>query len=130
MRLAQIRSAEFFARPTAAKRGRKFCRKMKTLAASTLFSIHIIRTSSSHHFGRPDGSHGFSLVGVWAADFIDQKITVLRGNAWKETDFLAASSEKSVLPFQEPILTASMQSSRRKKVVSIVPTMLDSIGPG
>src|SRR5437773_8144255 len=70
MPLAQIRSVESFAQQTAERRGPKCCRKMKTPAGSTLFSIRIIRTSSLHHFGRRDGSHGFSPVVALAVDFI------------------------------------------------------------
>src|SRR6266496_1564054 len=130
MRLAQIRTVESFARLTAAKRGRKFCRKMKTLAASTLFSIRIIPTSSSHHSGRRDDNHGFSPVAARGAAFIGQKITVLRGNVSRAMAFLAGSLAKLASPFLERIPTESIQSSRRRTVVSIAPTMLDSIGPG
>ncbi len=100
-----------------------------TPAASTLFSIRIIRTSSLHHFGRRDGSHGFSPVAALAVDFIGQKTTASRGNVSRATDFLAASSAKSASPFPARILTASMQSSRRRKAVSTAPTMQASIGP-
>src|SRR6266581_7390842 len=129
MRLAQIRTVESFARLTAAKRGRKFFRKMKTLAASTLFSIRIIRTSSSHHSGRRDDSHGFSPVADRGAAFIGQKITVLRGNVSRATVFLAGSLAKLASPFLERIPTVSMQLSRRRTAVSTVPTMRGSIGP-
>src|SRR5437870_12938609 len=89
----QIRSAEFFVQLTAAKHGRRFSRKMKTLAASTLFSIRTILTSFSHHFGRGGGSRGFSPVAAQAADFIDQKIMEWCGNVWRETDSREAFSE-------------------------------------
>src|SRR5437667_11823905 len=118
MRLAQIRSVESFAQQTAERRGPKGCRKMKTPAGSTLFSIRIIRTSSLHHFGRRDASHGFSPAAAQAADFIGRKTTASHGSAWRETDFLAESWARLASRFPEPIPTASMQSSRRKKVVS------------
>src|SRR5438093_7809481 len=105
MRLAQIRTVESFARLTAAKRGRKFFRKMKTLAASTLFSIRIIRTSSSHHSGRRDDSHGFSPVAAREAAFIGQMITPLRGNVSRTTAFLAGSWVEWALPFGGPLPT-------------------------
>src|SRR6266487_5138705 len=98
MRVAQIRTVESFARLTAAKRGRKFCRKMKTLAASTLFSIRIIPTSSSHHSGRRDDNHGFSPVAAQGAAFIGQKIMVSPGNVSRATAFLAGSLGESALP--------------------------------
>src|SRR6266403_6047171 len=103
MLLAQIRSAEFFAPPTAAKRGRKFCRKTKTLAASTLFSIRIIRTLCSHHFGRRVDSLGSFPAADRAADFIGRKTTGSHGSVWKETDFRAVSSAKSASLFPERI---------------------------
>src|SRR5437899_9772428 len=93
MPLVQIRSAEFFVQLTAAKHGRRFSRKMKTLAASTLFSIRTILTSFSHHFGRGGGSRGFSPVAAQAADFIDQKIMEWCGNVWRETDSRERSEE-------------------------------------
>src|SRR5439155_6796498 len=127
--LDQIRSAEFFARPTAARRGRKFYRKMKIPVELMSFSIRIIQTSCSRRSGKRDGNHGFSPVVVRAADYIVPRIMALLGSIWKEMGFLEASSARSVLPFQERILTASMQSSRRKKAAFTVPTMLDSIGP-
>src|SRR6266487_5154034 len=98
MRLAQIRNAEFFARPTAAKRGQKFCRKTKTLAVSTSFLTRIIQTLSSHHSGRHVGSLGSSPAAERAADFIARKTTASLGSVWKETDFGAASSAKLVSP--------------------------------
>ena len=71
----QTKSAEFFARPTAARPGRMFCSKTKTPAASTSCSIRTIRTSCSPRCGRRDGSRGFSPAAGRAADFIDRKIT-------------------------------------------------------
>src|SRR5207249_12242164 len=102
---------------------------MKTLAAATLFSIRIIRTSSSHHSGRRDDSHGFSPVAARGAAFVGQKITVLRGNVLRATVFLAESLEESASPFLELIPTECMQSSRQRTVVSTVPPIQGSIGP-
>src|SRR5260370_39922805 len=71
MHLARIRSAEFFVQQTVAKPGRKFYLKMKIQAASTSFSIRIIRTSCSRPFGGRDVSRGFSPVAVRARGFIN-----------------------------------------------------------
>src|SRR5437870_12656173 len=125
----QIRSAEFFVQLTAAKHGRRFSRKMKTPAGSTSFSIRTIRTSSSHHFGRRDDSHGFSPVAAQAGDFIDQKIMEWCGNVWWETDSREAFSAKWASPFPERILTAYMQSSWRRTEDSTARITQGSLGP-
>src|SRR6266496_6090697 len=99
MRLVPIRSVESFVQVMGGRRGQKCCRKMKTLAAPTLFSIRIIRTSFSHLFGRRDDSHGFSPAAGRAAAFIGQKTTALHGNVWRATAFQAESSAESASPF-------------------------------
>src|SRR2546429_1177482 len=105
MPLAQIRSVESFAQQTAERRGPKCCRKMKTPAGSTLFSIPIIPTLSLHHFRRRDGSHGFSPVVALAVDFLGQQTIASRGDVLRATGFLAASSAKSASPFPARVLT-------------------------
>src|SRR5881394_1219134 len=91
--LAQIRNAEFSAQQTAAKPGRKFYPKMKTQAASTSFSIRIMRTSCSRLFGKRDGSRGFSPVAVRAADCIDRTTTAPHGDAGRGMVFPMDFSE-------------------------------------
>src|SRR6478609_7348267 len=106
MRLVQIRSVGSFAQLTVGRRGQKCCRKMKTLVASTLFSIRIIRTSFSHLFGRRDDSHGFSPAAARAADSIGLKTMAPRGNVSRATAFQTESSVKSASPFPEQMPTA------------------------
>src|SRR5204862_2809400 len=96
--LAQIRNAEFSAQQTAAKLGQKFYPKMKTQAASTSFSIRIIRTLCSRLFGRRGGSRGFSPVAARAADCIDRKTTASHGNAWRGMVFPMELSAGSASP--------------------------------
>src|SRR5256885_15461662 len=98
MRLVPIRSVESFVQVMGGRRGQKCCRKMKTLAASTLFSIRIIRTSFSHLFGRRDDSHGFSPAAGPGAGFIGQKTKGLHGKDWRATAFPAETSAETALP--------------------------------
>ena len=71
----QMRNAEFSGPATAGKRGRKFSRKMRTLARSMSCSIRIILMSSSLRSGRHGGSRGFFPVAARAAVSINRKIT-------------------------------------------------------
>src|SRR2546430_16243897 len=94
MRLVQTRNAEFFVPMMAGKRGPKFCRRMKTLAASTLSLIRIIRTSYSHRSGKRAGSHGFSPAAVPAAGFSRQKKNGSHGRGAGGKGFLEGISGK------------------------------------
>src|SRR2546429_3235277 len=103
MRSVQIRSAEFFAPPTAAKHGRKFYRKTKTLAGSTSFSIRTIRTSCSHRFGRRGGNRGFSPAAARAADFTLWEITAWHGKGSGGNGFPAGSLARSAAAVLEVV---------------------------
>src|SRR5437870_6885512 len=128
-RLVQTLSAEYSALPTAAKRGQKFCLKMKTLAGSMSFLIRTIRTLFSLHCGRLDGSHGFFPAAVQEVAFTDLKIMALAGNVSRAMACPKESSVRSASQFPVPIRTAFMRSSRRKRADFIVPTTPDNIGP-
>src|SRR5215216_5885978 len=128
MHLVQIWSAEFYAQPTGARRGPRCCPKMKTLAGLMSFSIRIIRTSYSRHFGRRDDNRGSFTVADLAADFTDRRIMALRGSGSRARVFPVEFWAGSALPFRERTLVACMQSSRRRTAVSTAPMTLGNIG--
>src|SRR5438552_7711956 len=120
-RLVQTLSAEYSGLPTAAKRGQKFCLKMKTPAGSMSFLIRTIRTLFSLHCGRLDDSRGFFPAAVQEAASTDLKIMALPGNVSRAMACLKESSVRPASRFPVPIRTAFMRSSRRKRAAFIVP---------
>src|SRR6188472_2331762 len=121
MHLGRIRNAEFFAQATVVKPGRKFYPKMKTQAASTLFSIRIIRILCLRPFGRRGDSRGFFRVVGRAADYIDLKTTASHGNALREMVFLTEFSAGSASLFPELIPIVSMRLLKRRTAASSAP---------
>src|SRR4029453_13753191 len=127
--LVQTRSAEYSELPTAAKRGRKFCLKMKTLEGSMSFLIRTIRTLFSLHCGRLDGSHGFFPAAVQEGGSTPLKKMALLGNISREMVYPKESLAKSVSPSPVPIRTAFTPSSKQRTAASTVPMTPDNIGP-
>src|SRR5205823_4361884 len=72
-RLVQTLSAEYSGLPTAAKRGQKFCLKMKTPAGSMSFLIRTIRTLFSLHCGRVDDSRFRQRAWYFSKVYADPK---------------------------------------------------------